>query len=165
MTLDDISEFAIEPALAWLPPKMTSPEARVMLLATGLQESKFVHRYQVLNDPTLKGPARGFWQFERGGGVIGVMTHPAVRDLTREACRIHGVPFEARAIWQTLETNDILAAICARLLYWTAPGALPRVTDTVRAWNLYIDTWRPGKPHIATWAGHHRAARAFLQLP
>jgi hypothetical protein len=29
MTLDEITRTAIEPALAWLPPKMTTPEARV----------------------------------------------------------------------------------------------------------------------------------------
>jgi hypothetical protein len=36
--LDTIIKTAIEPALALLPPKMDKPEARVILLAIGMQE-------------------------------------------------------------------------------------------------------------------------------
>src|SRR5690606_35531315 len=69
MDLDVVVEQAIWPAYALLPSRMDSDRATVMLLAIGLQESRFEHRRQI------KGPARGFWQFERGGGVRGVMTH------------------------------------------------------------------------------------------
>lgn len=165
MTLDEIMAAGIEPALAWLPPKMTSPEAKVMLLATGLQESRFIHRWQVLNDPDVKGPARSFWQMERNGGVNGVLTHPAVRDLAAAACARQGVPAEKMAVWLAIENDDFLAAVFARLLYWTAPGALPRVTQTDAAWALYLGTWRPGKPKPDTWPVNHKAARAFLGFP
>ena len=47
----------LDPA-AKLLPGMDSAKARVMLLAIGLQESRFEHRRQI------GGPARGFWQFE-----------------------------------------------------------------------------------------------------
>ena len=39
-----IIEYAINPAMALLPPKMTSDKATVMLLAIGLQESRLTHR-------------------------------------------------------------------------------------------------------------------------
>ena len=42
----------VEPAFRELPARMASDEARVMLLAIGLQESRFVHRVQM---PLRKG--------------------------------------------------------------------------------------------------------------
>ena len=39
----------------------------------------------------------------------------------------------------------------ARLLLFTDPKRLPEVGDAKGAWNLYIRTWRPGKPHRGTW--------------
>src|SRR5690606_38643231 len=80
MDLDVVVEQAIWPAYALLPSRMDSDRATVMLLAIGLQESRFEHRRQI------KGPARGFWQFERGRGVRGVLTHPATAALAREVC-------------------------------------------------------------------------------
>ncbi|CAA2105979.1 hypothetical protein [Variovorax paradoxus] len=176
MTLDEIMRTGIEPALAWLPAKMTSLEARVMLLAIGLQESKFEHRWQVVNDFSKKGPARSFWQAEQGGGMVaGTMTHPATKDLACAACDARHVAFTTLAVWIAIENDDVLAAILARLLLWTEPGALPRVTDTEAAWLLYLHAWRPGAHARGTpakraqlraeWERHHRAARAFLGLP
>ncbi|OMG90710.1 hypothetical protein [Achromobacter xylosoxidans] len=52
MTLDTIVTDAINPTLALLPAAMDTPAARVMLLAIGLQESRFVRRRQI------GGPAR-----------------------------------------------------------------------------------------------------------
>jgi hypothetical protein len=176
MTLDEITRTAIEPALAWLPPKMTSPEARAMVLTIGSQESNFSARFQILNDPTKKGPARSFWQGEKGGGLVaGTMTHPASKDLARAACAAHGVAFTTQAVWEAIERDDVLAAILARLLLWTEPGPLPRVTDVASAWGLYLHAWRPGayargtpierSALKATWDRKHREARAFLGLP
>jgi hypothetical protein len=176
MTLDEITRTGIEPALAALPPKMTSTEARVMLLAIGLQESKFEHRWQVLNDATKKGPARSFWQGEQGGGMVtGTMTHPASKDLARALCAARGVAFTPWAVWTAIENDDVLAAALARLLLWTEPAALPRAADTEAAWLLYLRAWRPGAHARGTpakraqlraeWEGHHRVARAFLGLP
>jgi len=165
MTLNEIMATGIEPALAWLPSKMTSPEAKVILLATGSQESRFEHRWQVLNDPSKKGPARSFWQMEEGGGVKGVLNHPASRPYALNACLLRGVAPDPRSVWLAIENDDVLAAIWARLLYWTTPGALPRVTDSAGAWSLYLSTWRPGKPKPDTWPANHKAARAFLGYP
>ena len=176
MTLDEITRTAIDPALAWLPAKMNTIEARIMLLAIGLQESRFEHRWQVLNDPSKKGPARSFWQGEQGGGMVaGVMSHSATKELARAACAAHGVAFNTREVWLAIETNDVLAAILARLLLWSEPGALPRVSDTAAAWALYLRAWRPGAYARGSaderaalwikWERNHRQARAFMELP
>lgn len=144
---------AVSKALFSLPPAMTSPEARVMLYAIGLQESRFTHRFQVVQGkPDAKGPARGFWQFERGGGCKGVAEHPASRYWMAKVCAEHNVQFNATSIWNAIETDDVLAAAAARLLLFTDPKKLPAVGDEKAAWNLYIRTWRPGKPHLKTWA-------------
>ncbi|WP_231906850.1 hypothetical protein [Cupriavidus sp. D384] len=110
MELNVIVKLAIDPALAMLPSTMDTPEARVLLLATGLQESEFMHRRQMGN-----GPARGFWQFERGtrasrGGVTGVCLHPASRPWLGRLCAARNVGFAPDNIWRALETDDVLAA-------------------------------------------------------
>lgn len=159
MTLADIIKNAINPALAILPMSMDSPKARVMLLATGLQESRFEHRRQMGN-----GPARGFWQFERGGGVKGVFTHQASTGHLHNLCKARGVPFDIPTIWAALETDDVLAAGVARLLYYTDPKPLPAVDDAEGSWKLYLRTWRPGKPHAEKWPGYHQQARDAMGL-
>ena len=164
MKLANVITDILNPALEWLPPKMDSLEARVQLLATGLQESKFDHRYQVLNEPGIKGPARSFWQMERGGGVKGVMTHSASHDLALAACQKQGVTFDTNSVWLAIENDDFLAGVFARLLYWTDSGKLPKVSDAAGGWALYLRTWRPGRPHPESWAGFHDAARVALGL-
>lgn len=160
--LDSIIHTALDPALALLPAKMDSDAARVMLLAIGLQESRFMYRFQkVAGKPKQKGPARGFFQFERGGGVVGVMTHQQSKDLAKGLCKARGVPFDSAAIHTRLETDDVLAAGFARLLLWTDPYPLPGVDASHGdAWDLYLRTWRPGKPKRDTWDEFHSAARA-----
>lgn len=60
--LQQILTDAIVPALKLLPPSMDSREARVMMLATGLQESRFTARRQHPIRPGMPyGPANGFW--------------------------------------------------------------------------------------------------------
>lgn len=155
---------AINQALGLLPKHMGSPQARVMLLAIGLQESRFEHRRQLVGTPPRPvGPATGFWQFERGGGVKGCMIHPASKDHLKALCITRGVVFEAMAIWKALQTDDVLAAGLARLLLWTDPHKLPAVNDVDGAWKLYLRTWRPGKPHVRTWASFHKTAREFVR--
>lgn len=145
MTLNEIRERAITPALALLPAIMTSPAAEVLLLAIGLQESRLTHRRQI------RGPARGLWQFERGGGVTGVLRHPASRDHAGRVCDARGVAPTPDVVYQRLEHDDVLAAAFARLLLYTDPARLPAVGEVGASWDLYLRTWRPGKPHRHTW--------------
>lgn len=162
MNLDQVIAKILNPGLAQLPLAMDSPAARVMLLAIGQQESKFQHRAQVLNGGG-KGPARGFWQFERGGGVKGVMNHHTTTGHAFRLCQERGVEWQASAIWAKLETDDLLACGFARLLLYSDPKALPAINDAAAAWELYAKrTWRPGKPHRSTWDGYHAAARRAL---
>lgn len=146
MTLDEIMQNGIEPGLSLLPPKMRSLEARVMLLTIGLQESKFEHRRQLVgNPPKPTGPAKSYFQAERGGGMVaGVRTHPATKDIAAGLYAERGVAATNEAIWDAIESDDVLASALARLLLWSDPAKLPSVHDVEGAWKLYLRTWRPG---------------------
>lgn len=155
MTLDEITQRAIEPAYALLPPVMRSKEATLMLLAIGLQESRFEHRRQI------GGPARGFWQFERGGGAAGVLTHPASRPYAQSIC-IPRLLLSVTDVYRALEYDAVLAAAFARLLLWTDPAPLPRLGAEADAWAYYLRNWRPGKPHPETWPEMYQNALSFV---
>ncbi|MFN3048521.1 MULTISPECIES: hypothetical protein [Pseudomonas putida group] len=134
MSLDaDILE-----GLALLPPQMGTRPARVILHAISLQENPTRLEQQV------KGPARGDYQFEKGGGVVGVMTHGAVKTKTQDVCRARGVAFNADSIYQAIGRDPVLAAALARLLLWTDPNPLPAAGDEQGGWALYLRVWRPG---------------------
>ena len=145
MDLFDIKAQAISPAYALLPARMESDAATVLLLAIGLQESRFEHRRQI------GGPARGFWQFERGGGVAGVLRHPVSRAEALKVCDARGVSPVPEQVYWKLEFDDVLAAAFARLLLFTDPAPLPAICECDKAWDYYLRTWRPGKPHRRTW--------------
>lgn len=157
MTLDQIRRGPIAAALSLLPDRMTSTEAVVQMLAIGLQESRFEHRHQI------GGPAHGWWQFELGGGVRGVLTHPASRDHARSLCAARGVSPSASAVFAAIERDDILAAGFARLLLWTDPRPLPAIGEVQSAWDYYIRNWRPGKPHPKSWAPLYAQAMEEVQ--
>lgn len=164
MTLSEIIAAGINPALALLPASMDTPEARIMLLAIGLQESRFEHRRQLVgNPPRPVGPAKSFWQAEQGGGMVhGVRLHAATSATAARLYQARGVPARDAAIWDAIENDDVLAAGLARLLLWSDPGRLPAVGDEQGAWNLYLGTWRPGKPHAQTWPAFY--ARAVAEV-
>lgn len=152
MKLDCVLRLAIGPGLFLLPPAMTSPQAQAMLLAIGLQESRFEHREQI------GGPARGFWQFERGGGVRGVLNHSGVGHLARTAAQRLSLPLDVDGIYSSIALNDAMAAVLARLLLFTVPDRLPGRDDAELAWDQYLSAWRPGKPHISTWTAFYKQA-------
>lgn len=163
MNFDEVTRLAIQPAMDLLPKVMDSARARVMLLTIGMQESRFLYRRQMGN-----GPARGFWQFERGtqasrGGVWGVCLHKESREHLKRLCVARGFNFDPETIWAAIEHDDVLAAGVARLLLWTDAQPLPAVNDMEGAWKLYADrAWRPGKPHKKTWPEFHALARKFV---
>jgi len=153
--LREIDESAIGPALKLLPVGMDTPRARIQLLATGLQESGLTHRVQMGG-----GPARGLLQFERGGGVRGVLTHPSTIDLAARVCAARKVAPTMQKVWEALETDDVLAMAFGRLLLWTDPYKLP--SDAKGGWDLYMRTWRPGKPKPGTWEWHYTQAEDWV---
>lgn len=158
--LDSILHSAVNPALLRLPRAMDTDAARVMLLAIGLQESRFLHRFQkVHGDPYAKGPARGFWQNERGG-IQCVLTNTATKDQAAMLCKARGVPVSADMVHARVEFDDVLAAGLARLFLWADPRPIPMVdADHETAWQCYLRNWNPGKPHRETWDEFHAAAR------
>lgn len=144
-----------------LPHKMNSADARCMITAICMQESGLAARRQYGN-----GPARGLAQFEKGGGVHGVMTHSASRDYAADVCEILHVPFTETDAWQALEFNDVLAMAFARLLLWTDTQKLPAAAleNERLAWDYYERNWRPGKPHRETWGSNWEQAIAAVRI-
>lgn len=146
----------IKNALSLLPPGMNSIQAIVLLLAIMYQESEGKYRRQLGG-----GPARGLWQFERGnektrGGISGVMLHKASRPHLMALCAHFRIPFDATAIWNAVESNDVFAAGVARLMLWTHAGPLPVGQDA--SWNYYESIWRPGKPRPDDWPENYQRA-------
>jgi len=155
-----INDGPLTQALRLLPAKMDTLPARVQVLTTGMQESKLT--FQVQHGD---GPAHGIFQFERGGGVKGVMTHPATKDLARAVCDTLGVPFTTMDVWNSLAGDgemDVLDCAFARLLYWTLPGGMPAIHDIDGSWKYYLSAWRPGKPHPETWPDNRRQVVAAI---
>lgn len=154
-TLDFIRAAVVPAAMKLLPAKLDSFESRVMLVAIGLQESRFEHRRQLVG-PERKpiGPARGYWQFESGGGVQGVLTHPATKPLITPV--LETLRYAPGDCYYAIEHNDTLACVFARLLLWSHPRPIPEREG--EAWGYYLDTWRPGKPHPETWPAFYDMA-------
>lgn len=138
---------------SFLPSNMDSLPARAQLLSTALQESECKYRVQ-----SNGGPAHGFLQFELGGGVIGVLTHNATKNLAAEACDWQQVERHSRAVYEAIVHNDVLAFIFGRLLLWTLPAALPERTESAKGWEQYLAAWRPGMPHPEKWPANFAAA-------
>lgn len=148
----------VTPALRMLPPAMNTPPARAQLLAIGLQESRFLHRRQI------NGPARGFWQFE-WNGCKAVLSHDGVAPSARAVCAALDVRHEPGQVYAAIEHHDVLAAAFARLLLRASPKPLAPRDEPEKGWALYIDAWRPGKPHRQTWdAFYDLAWEAVVQV-
>ena len=134
-------------AVHFLPSNMNTQPARAMILAIGLQESRFAFRRQLAG-----GPARGFWQFEALGGIGGVLRHPETRELIRDALTRLCYDHEVITSYVAIEHNDVLACIYARLLLWTLPQRLPGPDRPDIGFNQYSAAWRPSKPRAETWS-------------
>ena len=133
----------INSAIDLLGQRYNSPEAKQIMAAIAFQESNFEHRHQI------GGPAHGFWQFEKGGGVRGVMNFPTTKKAAQDVCSHFCIEYKSDKVFEEIENNDVLAACFARLLLWTDPRPIP--TDSTEAWDYYIRNWRPGKPHPSRW--------------
>lgn len=154
-TLHFHHRFTLPAALSLLPPTMDTLQARAMLLTIALHESRFLYRRQLHG-----GPARGFWQFEVGGGVTGVLTHSSTRPLIeRVLTELRYVP-AASACYDAIEHHDVLACVFARLLLWTIPQPLPLRDQVEEAYRQYRAAWRPNpdKARPQAWAEDYACA-------
>ncbi|MES3022733.1 MAG: hypothetical protein V4857_14230 [Pseudomonadota bacterium] len=163
MTPDRLLRTAIIPALSELA-ALDIPDslpARRQVLCIALQETGLRHRRQVTSTGHELGPAMSFWQFERGGGCIEVFHSHVINDRMRRICADFNVEPNAAALWTAMQYHDVVAACAARLLVYTRPEPLP--TTAADGWAQYLKTWRPGKPHPSTWAGHWATADAVVK--
>jgi hypothetical protein len=145
MTASNLLAFGIDPALSLLPLRMTSPQARALLVAICVQESAIVARRQ-----KGRGPARGYAQFE-AIAVQDVLTRDTSRVHAAGVCRALDIEPQVEIVHRAIEFNDVLMAAFARLNLWNVPESLPGRLEVDRAWHYYEDTWRPGKPRPAKW--------------
>jgi hypothetical protein len=149
--------FAFDPAYAaamkLLPENMASKAARAMVLAIGLQESRFEHRRQI------GGPAMGFFQFELGG-IAGILTHEATRPHIMDVLAKLRYDASPHTSYVAIEHNDILACVYARLNLWWLPERLPWPDETERSWWQYLKAWNPGRPREETWPEFYAQAWA-----
>ncbi len=163
MTPLRLLKLAIVPALAELANHgiPDTPDARRFLLAIALQESGLAHRRQVGAGGAETGPAASVWQFEAGGGCMGVLTHHLTAQRMRRLCGDFNVTPTPQGLWEAMRYQDVVAAIAARLLVFTLPTPLPTTAEA--GWAQYIAAWRPGKPHPQTWAGAWATATATVK--
>lgn len=147
--------MAIEPALRLLPAVMESAEARAMMLAVALQETRLLHRRQVPS-----GIAHGYAQFEAGpqAAIAGILQHSATSLKAIALCQALDIRPTVIGVYDAIEFNDVLCAGFSRLLLWTLPSALPGPQETTNGWNQYLMAWRPGRPHRDTWDSNYAAA-------
>ncbi len=130
--------------------------ALVMLMTIAGQESLWAHRKQI------GGPARSYWQFEKGGGVAGVLQHAATKGAAAAVCKQLDIPCDVTTVYEAMAWNDTLAACMARLLLYSDPRALPAVGDQEAGWDYYIRNWRPGMPHPQTWPARYAKAMEIV---
>ncbi len=160
MTPDAFLKTIVNPTLermAVLTGIATSDQARVMLLATAGQESAWQHRLQI------GGPARGFWQFEKMGGVAEVIQVTPVQ--LKAVCGALDIPFDRDTLYEAMAWNDTLACAMARLLLWQDSAPLPALGDEGGGYDFYIRNWRPGAPSRSRWAIVYPQSLAFVVKP
>ena len=147
--------LVIDPTMHLLGSKYDSPEARAMLLAIGLQESRLQYRRQI------QGPARGFHQFETGG-VQAVLTHKVVGPIAVATAKALEYAPLVSTLHPAFEHNDLLDCAFSRLLLYADPRPLPKAGQRDLAWTIYLFGWRPGKPKRETWDDFYDEAWATI---
>lgn len=127
--------------------------ALVLLTAISGQEANWTARVQARN-----GPAHGLFQFERRGGVAGVLDDDTTCAMANAACNKIAVSIDSLSVWNALTSNDALAVAFARLLLWSDEAPLPALNNEEGAWNYYIRNWRPGAPDRVRWHVNYQSA-------
>lgn len=145
----------IVPALALLPAHMDTPQARVLELAIGGQESGYRMRKQD------GGPAHGLWQNEQPVQQL-LLQNKASDAEVHALCQSRAVAPLASDMYWALLTDDVFAAGISRLILWCDEEPLPALGAQDDAWVAYLRIWEPGKPRPAAWAANYRAALAAV---
>lgn len=140
----DVLGQIIVPAFSNLPSEMDSPEARLLVLATGAQETQYLTRQQ--DD----GPARGLFQMQIND-IRDLMNNQMSGNHVWTLCGVLGVTYGSNAMFDALLTDDLFAAAMCRLNYWCIPRPLPAIGDVVGCYAYYELAQRPGKPSYSRW--------------
>lgn len=143
------------------------PGADAMSIACSFQESRFATRDQQ-DAVNAIGPATGWWQFEKNGGVAEILEARQTRYIASELCRRAGVKAERDPVWRLFASaaGDDLACAFARLLVWKDPAALPAVEPGAAqlAYAYYDRNWRPGKKRPQDWPAAWADALEVLRV-
>lgn len=123
-----------------------------MLTAVGLQESEFRVRVQSCGEA-----AQGFWQFTPSAVRV-VLHHLASRTLILPVLEAMGYDEMLTTSYAALRHNDVLACCYARALLWTHVQPLPRPGEHDRAWDYYVELWRPARPARERWSHNYDRA-------
>lgn len=139
--------------------KYSTPPARAQLLTTGLIESEFEARGQIVDVRRewwqQDGPAASYYQIERIG-IRGVMEHHNGRKLLQRVCDKLGYPMDLEVLFEAIRYDIILATAIARLILWLHPEPLATADEPRKAYEQYLATWRPGKPKpFDVWATYY----------
>lgn len=139
----------IDSGLAQLPESLRTLDAKVQLYATSIQENPTRAPRQIIKkDGKLQaiGPAAGDYQFEKTGGIRGLINFKSDRlqQMLSEVCKARKVAVAVDALFDAIQVDPVLAAALARLLYFTDSGVLPKAGAEQYAWEVYLRTWRPG---------------------
>ncbi len=159
MNVSDFLHKIVDPSLAFAAGITQIPvtdAARVLVMTIAGQESDWRERRQI------GGPARSYWQFEEGGGVVGLFH--AVPQKLRAVCDALDIPYDTNTVFEAMAWNDTLACSMARLLLWTDSAPLPALHDKDGAWAYYLRNWRPGAPHPAVWSGRYDQSLAAMGI-
>ena len=168
MTPELLLKTAIIPALGLLDSKLDTPAARAMLIAIALQETGLKARRQILEAgkpwwASRPGAANGLFQFERDGGVRGVLRHPGASAIVLPVLAELLYPPDPYVVHEAIIHNDVLACVLARALLYSVPHTLVGRDEPGYGWEQYLSAWKPGKPHKETWTAHYRTAWAVVE--
>ncbi len=128
-------------------------QARVLETAFAGQESEWRNVQQ-----DGGGPGRGFFQFEPPTCGL-VLRNSVSRALAEKTCHAAGIAATQVAVYAALKTKPIEIAVpFARLDTYCDPRPLPPLHNVQAAWTIYLEEWRPGRPHPALWASIYQAS-------
>lgn len=144
-----------------------TPEAVALSVAAMWQESKFHTRDQ--GDDNVLGPATGWGQFEKMGGVAEILQARQTKDIAAELCRRAQVAASPDPVWRLFASaaGDQLHVAFVRLLTWKDPQALPPATAAGQeaAYQYYDRNWRPGKKRPQDWPASWAMGLAVVGTP
>ena len=133
----DFRDEIIRPTLMYLGGRFNSPAAVALLLGTALVESRLTYLRQIGG-----GPALGVYQIEPATLRDVYKNYLDNRPELAEEIR-NRWGYQGMNLAEQLKGDLFYATVIARLIYYRAPGALPRADDLrglADYWKQYYNT-------------------------